>query len=530
MLTLDPSVVMVLEANDFAALGAPVFAKGHLRRYAALLGVPEDEILGAYERSKQHMAEPSLVPKSRLEMLPGARTCQVAMGAWRGHRVSRRGHAGGVHLRERFAVGTVGGPDDGQTATGNATTELTPPPGTSAAVTGESAAAGGNAPAMVDGTTSASPPALGDATTAGTAGSAASAPAAGAASAAAPGVGQVRLQLRFKGDSWVEVFDGSGRAVLYDLGKGGTERTLTATAPLSVTIGNAAVVNVAVNGRGRRRAAPAGPGDGTVQRGARRFRALTAGSKRMTENTASRPRHERRAAGGNARLANARARGARGLRAIWLQRDPAAVLERTELFKRSIGEFTDIVEKEMYTFVDRGGESLTLRPKRPPASCGRVSRTACCTTSARRSGAWDRCSATSVRRKAVTAVPPVGRRSTRFSGSRRRCRVDPDDRAIVASDSACAAALELNSLGTPASRAVYRAKAGRVFAAHGDALDADSKRRLGGNPLRILDSKNPEMAAVIAGAPLLTDHLDAESAAHFTTLCDTSRPRVSISS
>jgi cytoskeleton protein RodZ len=248
MLTLDPSVVMVLEANDFAALGAPVFAKGHLRRYAALLGVPEDEILGAYERSKQHMAEPSLVPKSRLEMLPerGRAKWPWVLG---GAIAFLAAAMLAAYISENGLPWAGGGPDDGQTATGNATTELTPPPGTSAAVTGESAAAGANAPAMVDGTTSASPPALGDATTAGTAGSAASAPAAGAASAAAPGVGQVRLQLRFKGDSWVEVFDGSGRAVLYDLGKGGTERTLTATAPLSVTIGNAAVVNVAVNGR-----------------------------------------------------------------------------------------------------------------------------------------------------------------------------------------------------------------------------------------------------------------------------------------
>jgi cytoskeleton protein RodZ len=61
--------------------------------------------------------------------------------------------------------------------------------------------------------------------------------------------GQVSLQLKFSGDSWVEVFDGSGKAVLYDLGKAGTERTLTAVAPLSVTIGNAASVAVAVNGR-----------------------------------------------------------------------------------------------------------------------------------------------------------------------------------------------------------------------------------------------------------------------------------------
>ncbi len=79
--------------------------------------------------------------------------------------------------------------------------------------------------------------------------------------------------------------------------------------------------------------------------------------------------------------------------------------------------------------------------------------------------------------------------------------------------------MNLNSLGTPQSRAVYRALLVDYFQAHAGSLDADSKRRLEGNPLRILDSKNPEMAAVIAGAPSITDHLDAESAQHFATLC-----------
>jgi hypothetical protein len=78
--------------------------------------------------------------------------------------------------------------------------------------------------------------------------SVAAAPAAAAAPIALQ-PGQVNLQLQFSADSWVEVFDGSGKAVLYDLGKAGTERTLTATAPLSVTIGNAASVTVTVNGR-----------------------------------------------------------------------------------------------------------------------------------------------------------------------------------------------------------------------------------------------------------------------------------------
>jgi histidyl-tRNA synthetase len=79
--------------------------------------------------------------------------------------------------------------------------------------------------------------------------------------------------------------------------------------------------------------------------------------------------------------------------------------------------------------------------------------------------------------------------------------------------------LNLNSLGTPESRVVYRARLVEYFEAHAEALDPDSRRRLGGNPLRILDSKNPDMAGVIAGAPSITDHLDAESAAHFATLC-----------
>ena len=77
---------------------------------------------------------------------------------------------------------------------------------------------------------------------------------------APPAAGQVMLQLRFSADSWVEIFDGSGRAVLYDLGKAGSERTLTATAPLSVTLGNAPAVTVAVNGR------PLPPSPGAVAR------------------------------------------------------------------------------------------------------------------------------------------------------------------------------------------------------------------------------------------------------------------------
>jgi cytoskeleton protein RodZ len=224
-LTLDISVITALEANDFAALGAPVFAKGHLRRYAALLELPEDDILGGYDRSKGQPEQPTLVPKSRVEMAPvrgkpkwplvlgGALAVLLAAG------LAAYISANGLKL-------PWGGPS-----------EVTRP-GAQTPVT-----APAHAP-VPGGTLTAPPIAAGAATSDG-----ASAPAAtgtpNAANAAAP----VSLQLRFATDSWVEIYDGTGRAVLYDLGQGGTERTVTGAAPLSVTIGNAQAVSIAVNGR-----------------------------------------------------------------------------------------------------------------------------------------------------------------------------------------------------------------------------------------------------------------------------------------
>jgi histidyl-tRNA synthetase len=80
--------------------------------------------------------------------------------------------------------------------------------------------------------------------------------------------------------------------------------------------------------------------------------------------------------------------------------------------------------------------------------------------------------------------------------------------------------LQINSLGTPESRRAYRELLVDYFRAHEDRLDADSRRRLEGNPLRILDSKNPEMQELVAGAPVLTEHLDQESREHFDELCE----------
>jgi histidyl-tRNA synthetase len=195
------------------------------------------------------------------------------------------------------------------------------------------------------------------------------------------------------------------------------------------------------------------------------------------------------------------------------------LLERTELFKRSIGELTDIVEKEMYTFEDRGGDSLTLRPE---ATAGIVR--ACITNGLLHN-----------QRQKVWCMGPMFRYERPQKGRYRQFhQIDvealgyagPDVDAELIMMSARlwrrlglgGLSLNLNSLGTPESRKGYRAELVAYFQRHEAVLDEDSRRRLGGNPLRILDSKNPAMREVVAGAPLITDHLDDESAAHFATL------------
>jgi histidyl-tRNA synthetase len=195
------------------------------------------------------------------------------------------------------------------------------------------------------------------------------------------------------------------------------------------------------------------------------------------------------------------------------------VVEHTELFKRSIGEFTDIVEKEMYTFTDRGGESLTLRPE---ATAGLV-------RAAITSGMLHN------QRHRVWTSGPMFRYERPQKGRFRQfhqidCEAfgyegpDVDAEMILLSARLWKALgvtrvrLQINSLGTPQSRQAYRELLVRHFEAHHDRLDEDSRRRLGGNPLRILDSKNPAMQDLIVAAPSITDHLDPESAAHFDGL------------
>jgi len=196
------------------------------------------------------------------------------------------------------------------------------------------------------------------------------------------------------------------------------------------------------------------------------------------------------------------------------------VIEQTQLFKRSIGDFTDIVEKEMFSFVDQGEDHITLRPE---ATAGIVR--AVISNGMLREG-----------RMRLWCMGPMFRRERPQAGRYRQFhQIDaeafgfegPDIDAEMILLSArllrrlglSRLELKLNSLGTPLSRAAYREQLAAYFRAHESALDEDSKRRLQGNPLRILDSKNPDMQRLIADAPVLADSLDAESRAHFEALC-----------
>lgn len=196
------------------------------------------------------------------------------------------------------------------------------------------------------------------------------------------------------------------------------------------------------------------------------------------------------------------------------------IVEKTELFKRSIGEATDIVEKEMYTFLDRNNDSLTLRPEG----------TACCV----RAGIEHGLLYNQVQR--LWYIGPYFRHERPQKGRYRQfhqCGAElfgidtPDADAEIIFLSAkileqlglkSSVTLELNTLGTPAARAKYREELVAWFSKHHDQLDEDSKRRLAANPLRILDSKNPAMQTLIQDAPKLTNHLDLESQEHFAKL------------
>ncbi|MEI8207753.1 MAG: histidine--tRNA ligase [Methylococcales bacterium] len=196
------------------------------------------------------------------------------------------------------------------------------------------------------------------------------------------------------------------------------------------------------------------------------------------------------------------------------------IVEKTELFKRSIGEVTDIVEKEMYTFEDRNGDSLSLRPE-GTAGCLR----ACLEHGLLHNQVhrlWyygsmyrhERPQKGRYRQFIQLGVETYG-----MSGP------DIDAELIILMDRLWKklgirdkVRLQLNSLGTIEERLVYRAVLVDYFRGHLDQLDEDSLRRLETNPLRILDTKNPAMQALVANAPELMDYLGSDSLAHFKTL------------
>ncbi|MGB1109358.1 MAG: histidine--tRNA ligase [Gammaproteobacteria bacterium] len=196
------------------------------------------------------------------------------------------------------------------------------------------------------------------------------------------------------------------------------------------------------------------------------------------------------------------------------------IVESTDLFKRSIGEVTDIVEKEMYTFPDRNGDSLTLRPE-GTASCVR----AALDTGLVQEGVQRLWYAGPMFRH---ERPQRGRyRQFHQIGAEAYGLSGPDVDAEIILMSARLwkelglkdVRLELNSLGTPESRGAYRQVLVEYLRQHESELDEDAKRRLDSNPLRILDSKNPQVQAVVENAPKLADHLDDESQAHLDAVC-----------
>ena len=197
------------------------------------------------------------------------------------------------------------------------------------------------------------------------------------------------------------------------------------------------------------------------------------------------------------------------------------IVEATELFKRSIGEVTDIVEKEMYTFDDRNGDSLTLRPE-GTASCVRAVLEHGISGGGQVQKLW--------------YIGPMFRHERPQKGRYRQFHQigievfnldgpDIDAELIIMTwrlwgllGIRNAVTLELNSLGTSEARANYREALVEFLSARLDQLDEDSKRRLSSNPLRILDTKVPETQALLVNAPKLADHLDEASKVHFEGL------------
>ena len=198
------------------------------------------------------------------------------------------------------------------------------------------------------------------------------------------------------------------------------------------------------------------------------------------------------------------------------------IVESTELFKRSIGEVTDIVEKEMYSFDDRNGDPLTLRPEG----------TAGCVRAALQNGLLHN------QLQRLWYAGPMFRHERPQKGRLRQFhqigvetfgmdgpQIDAELLVFTARlwaelGLSEAVTLQINSLGSAADRSRYRAALVDYLEARRDQLDEDSQRRLTSNPLRILDSKSATTQALLAGAPTLAEFIDQPSRDHFAQLCE----------
>lgn len=198
------------------------------------------------------------------------------------------------------------------------------------------------------------------------------------------------------------------------------------------------------------------------------------------------------------------------------------IVEETNLFSRAVGEETDVVSKEMYTFDDRNGDSLTLRPEG----------TAGCVRSCIQNSLINR------DEQRLWYMGPMFRHERPQKGRYRQfhqCGVEvfglngPDVDAELIMITARLwrelginehVRLELNSIGSQEDRADYRTALVAFLEQHIDVLDEDCKRRMHTNPLRVLDTKNPDVQAILGDAPRLSDYLGEESKAHFAGLCE----------
>ncbi|HIF9356455.1 TPA: histidine--tRNA ligase [Photobacterium damselae] len=198
------------------------------------------------------------------------------------------------------------------------------------------------------------------------------------------------------------------------------------------------------------------------------------------------------------------------------------IVESTHLFKRAIGEVTDVVEKEMYTFEDRNGDSLTLRPEG----------TAGCVRSGIQNGLLYN------QEQRLWYIGPMFRHERPQKGRYRQFHQfgvevfglnGPDIDAELIMMTARLwrelgihehVTLELNSIGSLEARAEYRTALIAFLEQHMEVLDEDAKRRMYTNPLRVLDTKNPEIQNILGDAPKLSEYLDQDSREHFVGLCE----------